>query len=76
VTKNPRAILETVFLYTFSFILYVTHPLDPISGAQGIVDTPAHYKTVVVNGLEVKLKFFVTCNLLRPPFTVEYVSIV
>jgi len=36
-----------VFLYTFSFMLYVTHPLDPISGAQGFVGTPASYKTVM-----------------------------
>jgi len=48
-------------------MLYVTHPLDPISGAEGFVGTPAHYKTVIVNGAEVKLRLCVTCNLFHRP---------
>ena len=60
------------------YMLYVTHHLDPMSDTKGLVGTPAHYKTVIVNGLEVKLKFCVACDLFHPPQATQqgYVTIV
>ena len=38
-----------------------------MSDAEGFVGIPAYYKTVIVNGVEVKLKFCVKSNLFYPP---------
>lgn len=41
--------------------------IDDNNTAAGYAGVPARYKTVVVNGQEVKLKYCVTCGMFRPP---------